>query len=263
MVAILRGQPAAWARFEADARRTDAERGSGDPPLDDSVTSAWLNIALRGQPARGVAELDALLARAPLRSLPIVNRPYFEIAKAYAVAGRPDRARAVLSEYSADVKDSAVLRDFEPDAHDALGEIALAEHRPRDALREFVRGDTAADGQPTPCAICFPLAAARAYDAAGNSDSAIAMYERYEAVPARDPNITGDPWFRPLAYKRLGELYENKGDTTRAATNYRQFVSLWKDADPDLQPVVSDARRRLAKLGGERAHDIPTARAVR
>jgi len=49
-------------------------------------------------------------------------------------------------------------------------------------------------------------------------------------------------------YKRLGELYDGKGDRGRAAANYAKFVELWKDADPALQPKVAGARRRLAEL---------------
>ena len=47
---------------------------------------------------------------------------------------------------------------------------------------------------------------------------------------------------------RLGELYQQRGDTSRAASNYARFVAAWRDADPDLQPKVDDARRRLKSL---------------
>ncbi len=247
-LSILQGQPSQWARAIADARRANASRGAAPPPLEDSVTAAALDITLRGRPARGVAKLDALLARVPLPSLPVIDRMYFAIADVYALANRPDRARAILAEYTAEVKDTAVQRGDQPEMHAALGEIALAEHHPQDALKEFVRADTASDGYPVECAMCLPLRAARAYDAAGNRDSAIAMYERYEDVMLRPRYSSVDFLFRPLVYKRLGELYEDKGETAKAAVNYRQFVAYWKDADPDLQPLVADARRRLAKL---------------
>jgi hypothetical protein len=253
-LAILRGQPSKWAAATAAARRTNADRGVAAPPLDDSVAAAALDITLRGQPARGVARLDALLARVPLRSLPVVDRQYLPIADVYAVGNRADRARAILAEYTADVKDTALVRDDQPQMHAALGEIALAEHRPQDALKEFARADTASDGYPVACTICFPLRAARAYDAAGNRDSAIAMYERYERITLRDDPM--DFYFRPVVYKRLGGLYEDAGDPARAAANYRQFIAYWKDADPDLQPVVTDARRRLAKLRSEPTREI-------
>jgi hypothetical protein len=43
-------------------------------------------------------------------------------------------------------------------------------------------------------------------------------------------------------------LYEAKGDSPRAIANLQKFVELWKDADAELQPVVADARARLARL---------------
>ena len=41
---------------------------------------------------------------------------------------------------------------------------------------------------------------------------------------------------------RLGEIYEARGDRARAAERYGQFVELWKGADPELQPRVTEAQ---------------------
>jgi hypothetical protein len=46
----------------------------------------------------------------------------------------------------------------------------------------------------------------------------------------------------------LGQLYESMGNIDKAIENYRAFIDLWKNADPDLQPRVADARKRLARL---------------
>ena len=48
--------------------------------------------------------------------------------------------------------------------------------------------------------------------------------------------------------KRLGELYEAKGDRENAAKRYAEFVALWKTADPELQPTVKDVQARLGRL---------------
>ena len=56
------------------------------------------------------------------------------------------------------------------------------------------------------------------------------------------------PTRRAGALQRLGELYEAKGDAANAAKAYREFIELWKNADPELQPRVAEAKRRLAKL---------------
>jgi DNA-binding SARP family transcriptional activator len=57
-----------------------------------------------------------------------------------------------------------------------------------------------------------------------------------------------DPMRVPAIRERLGQLYETMGDTTKAIDNYRAFIDLWKNADPELQPRVADAKRRLARL---------------
>ena len=57
-----------------------------------------------------------------------------------------------------------------------------------------------------------------------------------------------DPIFRAGVEKRLGELYEARADTARATEHYGRFVDQWKDADPELQPRVADARRRMDAL---------------
>ena len=81
-------------------------------------------------------------------------------------------------------------------------------------------------------------------------DSTISAYERYLGTPnIQKLENSFDPWFVAGMHKRLGELYEAKGDRDRAVSHYLQFVALWKHADPELQPKVANVRRRLARLG--------------
>ncbi len=51
----------------------------------------------------------------------------------------------------------------------------------------------------------------------------------------------------PQGFYLLGKIYEKKGDSELAITNYEKFLDLWKDADKDL-PDLIDAKERLAKL---------------
>ena len=46
----------------------------------------------------------------------------------------------------------------------------------------------------------------------------------------------------------IAKLYDSKGDADRAAQHYWWFIELWKNADPELQPRVAEARRRVAIL---------------
>jgi hypothetical protein len=84
-------------------------------------------------------------------------------------------------------------------------------------------------------------------------DSAVAYYERATTDYYPDRTIDGfDPMFLPSFLKRLGELYEQRGDTKKAIAAYDRFVTLWRRADPELQPQVEDVRRRLSRLDPER-----------
>jgi len=39
--------------------------------------------------------------------------------------------------------------------------------------------------------------------------------------------------------------------TDQAIDYYSRFAALWTHADPELQPRVADARRRITRLSGE------------
>ena len=50
-----------------------------------------------------------------------------------------------------------------------------------------------------------------------------------------------------LAHLGLGRAYALSGDKTRAKIAYQDFLTLWKDADPDI-PVLKQAKAEYAKL---------------
>jgi len=78
-------------------------------------------------------------------------------------------------------------------------------------------------------------------------DSVIAGYERYIATP-NFGKLQRDQFFLAGVQKRLGELYEAKGNREKAAAHYLAFVDLWKNADPELQPAVTAVKQRLSHL---------------
>ncbi len=93
----------------ADARAQDVARGAPPPPLSAELDAARADIWFREQPARGIQELDAALARTPLRTIADLKRPYFPVATLYALAGHPERGHAVLAQYATEVQDSGSL----------------------------------------------------------------------------------------------------------------------------------------------------------
>jgi predicted Zn-dependent protease len=50
-----------------------------------------------------------------------------------------------------------------------------------------------------------------------------------------------------LAKLQLGRAYATQGDTAEAKTAYQDFLTLWKDADPDI-PILKQAKEEYARL---------------
>ena len=249
----LHGQLGAYQRDMAASRAIQKTIGVYAPAINDSIQSAFLDVWLRDQPARAVREVDAALAATPMRTMPPAARPYMDAATVYAMAGRSDQARALLTQYDADVRDTTLRRVLEPRRAQALGAIALHEKHPLDAVRYFYASDSLPDGPVNDCSACGDAFIGLAFDQASKPDSAIAHYVRYINTPAAY-RLFDDAQSLALVYRRLGELYETKGNRSEAAAYYEKFVDLWKNADPDLQPKVAEVKRHLADLQVSEKH---------
>ena len=106
--------------------------------------------------------------------------------------------------------------------------------------------------------MCLLPEIARAYDLSGNADSAVTLFrefadKRYTAYATSLSDLGAAAQYTGGVYKRLGELYEAKGDRENAARFYTKFVDLWSNADPELQPKVAEVRKRLARLSDTEA----------
>ena len=251
---LINGRLRDAERVLAETRTIDAQNGREVPPIVDSIALARNDAWFLEQRDRATKRLDAALAAHPLKTLPVVDRPYFALASAYALAGHPDRARAVLREFESEA-DTTLRRGRTPDTEVALADIALAENKPKDALAHLARaGGESMDRDRLGKEHESDYARAGfAYDMEQNADSAIASFTKFLSTPALHRIIgPNDPLYLAATYKRLGELYEAKGDAKNAATYYTKFVDLWKNADPELQPKVAEVKKRLARLDTER-----------
>ena len=248
-IAAIRGQPASMTSSWAAMRASDpSQRYLGSTVIDSAIIGMY-DVVTLDQPSRAVKRLDAALAATPTATIAPSNRDYETIATVYARAGRVDRAKDVVAMRAREVRDTAQLRFEQAMMHRVAGEIALASNDPKTAIREFWKGDSLADGPASDqCEPCTMLSVARAWDKAATPDSAIAYYEKFLAKGATFRLAQVDFYARTPAVRRLGELYEAKNDRSKAAHYYQQFVDLWKNADPELQPQVAEVRKRLARL---------------
>jgi eukaryotic-like serine/threonine-protein kinase len=248
ILAAIRGRIREARAHAADAHALERERGERPRALDDSLIAAQIELAFFGHQATAARILDRAVEQTPLESIELLGaRPYLRIASLYAQAGRADKAKALLVAYDRAVSDPVQRRFDQPNRDAAIGYVALAEQRPRDAVAAFRRSDRVADGPVDLCPVCADPPIALAFDRAGMRDSAIASLEHFVSLPRLGRTFV-DAWNLPWVLRRLGELHEARGDRADAVKYYRGFVELWKNADPELQPMVTEVKGRLARL---------------
>ena len=241
-VAEVQGRLAQAAALGQEWAAIQAKRGRPEAPLQAALYAALDDIWFREDHAGGIARAERALAANPLEKIPVVQRPYIQLAEVYARGGDPARARRVLAEMAAKLPpEAANLPENNPQG--VRGLIALAERQPAQAIPSLA----AAASLSARCELCYLADLGRAYDEAGKADSALAVYQRYLDTPSPFRRNT-DGLMLAGTLKRAGELYEARGDTARAITAYARFTSLWKNADPELQPRVAEVRQRLESL---------------
>jgi len=247
MVAFSRGELRKAAQLARAAAAVEDTTKYNYFPVGNAATEAVAAAVLRGSEAAGIRVLDSL-AGTISRDASWLDRPDLELASAYAQLGRADQAVALVAGFERGASREDKLRRW-GDWQSARGEIALAEGRATDAIVAFRQATFADSGSVEPIWTGRPpLRLARAFDKANEPDSAIAWF-----VMARSPGFVASgaltaPLALPVATRRLGELYEAKGEVAKAIASYQEFVTLWKNADADLQPQVADIKARIARL---------------
>jgi tetratricopeptide (TPR) repeat protein/predicted Ser/Thr protein kinase len=122
-----------------------------------------------------------------------------------------------------------------------LGDIELAKGNKTAAVDYYKRADKEAN---------YPYfwlryLLARAYLESGNLSDAVSVLEK--ALSRYDGIRAGEAFKGPMAYYLLGLAYEKSGGKDKAIEKYKEFLDIWKNADPGI-PEVADAKERLKKL---------------
>ena len=82
-----------------------------------------------------------------------------------------------------------------------------------------------------------------AYLKLGNSASAAAEFQRV----LDNPGLTLQSQTSVLSHLQLGRAQAMMGDKAAARRSYQQFLTLWKNADPDI-PIYKQAKAEYAKM---------------
>jgi tetratricopeptide (TPR) repeat protein len=228
-IVMTQGRLAEAERHWKTQLMLSAAAGSRGRHLFGLLQLARLHLRYHNDRQRAIALVDSALAATPLDSALPGDRPYDDLARFSAAAGRLTRAHEFLA--AAVTTDSVLARPMASERAWTRGVIALAEGRTADAESELRR---AADALV--CTICALPDLARAYEAANKPGAAVMVYERYLATPwffRYETDAVELGW----AMKRLAELYEARGDAAKATAMRGRLLQLWRRADPELQGV--------------------------
>lgn len=236
----VRGRLAEAGRLRDEAARGHAERGAGRQALIQALDAAGDRLRLARDTAAAIRVVERGLERYPLDELQPTDRPHAQLAVFFASVGDEARALHYLGRLESEIRATTpgVFR-FTPAR--VRGELALRAGRADVALQEL----RASMALAWFCRLCPDAEMGPAFDRLGQADSAIARYQRVADDPASGISAA---WLLPTTLERLGELHDDAGRDSAAIRYYGRFVTLWEDADPELQPRVDAARRRIEAL---------------
>jgi tetratricopeptide (TPR) repeat protein len=249
----------AAGRWKAAQEELDRARGVAAPALE-----TYYRATLRLLPflPSSVAEMEALLVEA--RSLPtepaegavarsVDHQGIEPFVRSYLIGllgsrlGRADLVRESVAELQR-LGGTPEARTLGPDLARAVkGYDAWRADDPANALEHY---------EAMEMEVAYPLLfiseiysygfprflRANALAVQGRSEEALRWYATIENSPY-------ELVYRAPAHLARAEIYERAGNSELAVPEYQQFVDLWSDADPELQPMVEKARAALRRLG--------------
>ena len=200
------------------------------------------NAALReaefGSPVLARERVAAALAETPSWSVMMLS------ALALARIGDTARAKAMAQDLQKDNPSNTPLNGYWLPAIKAT--IEINEGRPEGAIAvlESAAPYELAGEEPLCSGPLYPAyLRGQAYLLLHDGAAATAEFQKF-----RDHRgIVLNYPLGALAHLQLGRAYAMSTDTTRAKAAYQDFLTLWKNADPDI-PILKEAKAEYAKL---------------
>jgi len=169
---------------------------------------------------------------------------YYAVVLALAYSG--DRSQGLADNFSENFPENTVVQfNYLPTLR---AKLALNHANPQQALDTLEVAAPYELGLPTLSFYNWPnmypvYARGEAYLAAHKGKEAAAEFQKildHRGIVLNEP-------IGALAHLQLGRAYAMQGDIAKARAAYQDFLTLWKDADPDI-PILKQALAEYAKL---------------
>jgi tetratricopeptide (TPR) repeat protein len=221
----------------ADRLRLQSSELSSEPEdISDALVLSALRNAEAGRAIQARKTEDEALQSKLDRGRRMI------LALSLARSGRTDEAERLADEVSQEAPlDTIVQRYLVPTVRAA---VKLQQHDPDaaiDLLRETVQYDLA---YTFSFDFLYPAyIRGLAYLESGDGRSAAGEFQKL----IDNPGLCWEFITGPLARLQIGRAQKMMGDNASARKSYEEFLSIWKDADPDL-PVYRQAKAEYAQL---------------
>jgi tetratricopeptide (TPR) repeat protein len=245
LISAAQGRIAEAETERARASRFLVEQDWGGTYLWRASWSAWTRLLAARDTESAARILDEALDRYPPETIPDGEAPLLNLAMVSAALGRTEEAEAYLNRYR--TAESSFAGNGWEVTLETVARAQLAEQA-GDAAAALELYDSL---ERSNCPECGPFYKGFLLEAEGDRTGAIAAWEKYVSKGWHIRHIL-DPMGLGTVLESLGRMHEAEGDPEQAAIYYAQFVELWADADPELQPRVKAAQTRLEQIVRER-----------
>jgi eukaryotic-like serine/threonine-protein kinase len=174
----------------------------------------------------------------------------YEAAFALAVSGDSSRSETLTDDLSRRFPEDTVVRFVYLPTLRAV--LASNCGHPTNAVELLQTAISYEGGTPIEGGSEYLLGAGNLYSAYVRGEAYLATRQGREAavefqkILDHRGIVISDP-IGALAHMQLGRAYAMSGDRTKAKSAYRDFLTLWKDADPDI-PILKQAQAEYSNL---------------
>jgi tetratricopeptide (TPR) repeat protein len=165
-------------------------------------------------------------------------------ALALARIGETSRAEKLVQELEKSDPSNTVLSLYRLPAVNAAIGLNQGNSSQALVLQEAAAPYELGQPSPSPLGTLYPVyLRGQAYLLAHNGAAAAAEFQKLLDHPGIALNFP----LGVLAHLQMARAFVTTGDTAKAKGAYKDFLTLWKDADPDI-PILKKAKAEYAKL---------------